>query len=70
MKLLSSIQFLSLVCLGVFTLLILGAEPNNPSNYSEDEMNRTLITLGSFWVGLLVTFITSTTIIYFKNKRC
>jgi hypothetical protein len=67
MKLLSSIQFLSLVCLGVFTLLILGAEPNNPSNYSEDEMNRTLITLGSFWIGLLIILITSTIIIKIKR---
>ena len=67
MKLLSSIQFLSLVCLGVFTLLILGAEPNNPSNYDEAEMKRVLITLGSFWVGLFITFITSTIIIKIKS---
>jgi hypothetical protein len=67
MKLLSSIQFLSLVCLGVFTLLILGAEPNNPANYSEAEMNKTLITLGSFWIGLLIILITSTIIIKIKR---
>ena len=69
MKLLSSIQFLSLTCLGAFTLLILGAEPTDPANYSEAEMDKALVVLGSFWIGLFIILITSTIIIKIKTKR-
>ena len=68
MKLFNSIQLLSIVCLGLFTLLILGAEPTDLTNYDPKDYEHHAIVLCWFWVGSAITLIMSSIAIKL-NKR-